>query len=68
MTRETVINDSVQEAIDLIQQAKQAQLVLKTFSQEKIDAIVKSMADAALRESIRLATMAAEETGFGNAG
>ncbi|MZI91770.1 acetaldehyde dehydrogenase (acetylating) [Vibrio sp. CAIM 722] len=67
MTRETVINDSVQEAIDLIQQAKQAQLVLKTFSQEKIDAIVKSMADAALRESIRLATMAAEETGFGNA-
>ncbi|WPC74653.1 acetaldehyde dehydrogenase (acetylating) [Vibrio porteresiae] len=67
MTRETLTNESVQEAQALIQQASQAQATLKTFSQKQIDTIVKSMADAALRESIRLAQMAADETGFGNA-
>ncbi|CAM3617612.1 Aldehyde-alcohol dehydrogenase [Vibrio aerogenes CECT 7868] len=66
MRRETLHNESVAEAIDLIQQAKAAQSQLKTFSQEKIDAIVLSMVEAAQRESARLAKMAVFETGFGN--
>jgi len=66
MKRETLIDESVLEAKTLIQQAKHAQSILKTLSQSQIDTIVKNMADAALRESIRLAAMAVEETGFGN--
>ncbi|SHO55219.1 acetaldehyde dehydrogenase (acetylating) [Vibrio quintilis] len=66
MRRETQHNESVAEAIALIQKAKAAQSQLKTFSQEKIDAIVLSMVEAAQRESARLAKMAVFETGFGN--
>jgi acetaldehyde dehydrogenase (acetylating) len=66
MRRETLHNESVAEAITLIQQAKAAQSQLKTFSQEKIDAIVLNMVEAARRESARLAKMAVFETGFGN--
>lgn len=66
MTRETEINESVQEAIDLIQQAKYAQQILKTYSQYQIDSIVQNMANAALEANVSLAAMAVEETGFGN--
>jgi acetaldehyde dehydrogenase (acetylating) len=66
MRRETQPNESVMEAIELIQQAKKAQSLLKTFSQQQIDAIVLSMVEAADREAARLAKMAVLETGFGN--
>ncbi|MCE0495209.1 acetaldehyde dehydrogenase (acetylating) [Vibrio salinus] len=66
MKHEMQKNESVMEAIELIQNAKAAQEILRTFSQEKIDAIVYSMAEAVRRETIQLAQMAVSETGFGN--
>jgi acetaldehyde dehydrogenase (acetylating) len=57
---------SVQAARDLVEAAHQAQSVLFTFDQAKIDAICDAMAKAAQRESMRLATLAHEETGYGN--
>lgn len=56
---------SVQEVRNLIRKAKEAQSQLASFSQEKIDRIIKNMAIAAEEASQRLAKMAAEETGFG---
>ena len=57
---------SRQNARDLVRNAKKAQAVLATFSQQQIDAIVKSVAEAGAANSERLARMASEETGFGN--
>ncbi|MTK12171.1 MAG: acetaldehyde dehydrogenase (acetylating) [Clostridiaceae bacterium] len=56
---------SIQETRNLIMNAKKAQEIYKTFSQEKVDAIVKAVAEAAEKEASRLAKMAFEETGFG---
>lgn len=56
---------SIQEVRDLIAKAKEAQRQLATFSQEKIDSIIKNMAMAAEEASKGLAKMAVEETGFG---
>ncbi|MDF3000767.1 MAG: hypothetical protein K0Q48_886 [Bacillota bacterium] len=56
---------SVQEARDLVAAAKKAQKVLEGYSQEKIDRIVKHMAETAANYAVPLAKMAAEETGFG---
>lgn len=56
---------SIQEVRTLIREAKQAQEELATFSQQKIDAIVKAVADATYAERERLAKLANEETGFG---
>ncbi|MGD9567150.1 MAG: acetaldehyde dehydrogenase (acetylating) [Sedimentibacter sp.] len=56
---------SIQETRNLIAKAKKAQEIYKTFSQEKVDMIVKEVAIAAEKESIKLAKMAWEETGFG---
>ncbi|SET25171.1 acetaldehyde dehydrogenase [Natronincola peptidivorans] len=56
---------SIQEVRNLIGRAKEAQRELSTFSQEKIDSIIKSMAKAAEEASKSLAKKAAEETGFG---
>lgn len=56
---------SIQEVRLLLKAAKEAQKILSTFSQEKIDSIVKAMAEAGLRHAERLAKMANEETGFG---
>ncbi len=56
---------SIQEARDLCRRAKAAQLQMKSFSQEQVDAIVKAMAEAGARENRRLAEMAVAETGFG---
>jgi acetaldehyde dehydrogenase (acetylating) len=56
---------SIYEARTLIAQAKKAQQIFSDFSQEKVNYIVKAIAEAAEVESERLAKMAHEETGFG---
>ena len=56
---------SVQMARDLVEAAHRAQTEIARFDQAKIDRICEAMAQAALRDSQRVATMAVEETGFG---
>jgi len=58
---------SIQEARDLLARAKEAQLAFKSFTQEKVDKVVKAMADAGFTAAEKLAKMAVEETGFGKA-
>ena len=60
-------SQSIQEARELVERAYEAQKILATFSQEKIDEIVGAMARVALEDSYRLGEMAHLETGFGNA-
>lgn len=57
---------SRQEVRDLIKKSKEAQKIYATFSQEKIDSIVCSIAEGIKGYSEKLAKMAVEETGFGN--
>ena len=59
---------SRQEARELGKQAEEAQKVLRTFSQEKLDAIVQAVSQAFLSSAGELGRMAWEETGFGTAG
>ena len=56
---------SVEQASSLVERASQAQRVLATLSQDKIDDIVSAMARAARNESYRLGEMAHMETGYG---
>jgi acetaldehyde dehydrogenase (acetylating) len=56
---------SISEARTLARRARQAQLVLAEFSQEKIDAIVDAMAAAVTPHAEALARLANEETGYG---
>lgn len=56
---------SVQEVRELVERAKAAQEELSSKSQQQVDAIVKSIAYAGVRNAKRLAKMAHEETGFG---
>jgi acetaldehyde dehydrogenase (acetylating) len=56
---------SIQQARDLLAKAKQAQLAFRPFTQEKVDTIVKAIADAGFAAAEKLATLAHEETGFG---
>jgi acetaldehyde dehydrogenase (acetylating) len=56
---------SIEQARELAERAFEAQKVLATFSQEKIDEIVGAMARAALDDSYRLGEMAHLETGYG---
>ena len=56
---------SRQEARELGKQAEEAQKVLRTFSQEKLDAIVQAVSQAFLSSAGELGRMAWEETGFG---
>lgn len=56
---------SIQEARTLLERAKKAQLAFKDFSQEKVDKIVKAMAEAGYEARERLAKFAVVETGFG---
>lgn len=56
---------SVQEVRELVEKAKVAQEELSQKSQAEVDAIVKSIADAGVRNAKRLAKLAHEETGFG---
>lgn len=57
---------SRQEARELGRRAEEAQKTLRTFSQEKLDAIVQAVSRAFLASAGELGRMACEETGFGN--
>lgn len=56
-----------QEARDLTEKARQAQRILASFPQEKLDVIVEAMAKAFCEAAGELAELAVQETGFGNA-
>lgn len=56
---------SVQQARDLVEAAHRAQSEVVRFDQARIDRICEAMANAALRESPRVAALAVEETGYG---
>ncbi len=56
---------AIQAARDLVEAASRAQALVASFDQAKIDAICRSMATAAQSHSMRLATLAHEETGYG---
>jgi len=57
---------SIQQARALAAAAREAQKIVKEFSQEQVDRIVEAMASAAKAEAERLGRLAHEETGFGN--
>lgn len=56
---------SIQEVRKLLEEAEKAEKILATFEQEKLNAITKAMKDACLKNAVKLAKMANEETGFG---
>jgi len=56
---------SIQEMRELVQKAKHAQLEFRAYDQQRVDRIVKAMADAGYEAAERLGRMAHEETGFG---
>src|SRR5258708_15298722 len=56
---------SIQQARALGAAAREAQKIVKEFSQEQVDRIVEAMAAAARTEAERLARLAQEDTGFG---
>lgn len=56
---------SIQEVRDLVKKAKEAQQAYTAYSQQQVDAIVQSVAQACAAQAERLAKMAVEETGFG---
>ena len=58
---------SIQETRTKVEKAYAAWLKYRTYSQEQVDAIVERMAAAARANARRLAEMAVEETGYGNA-
>src|SRR6266571_7900803 len=57
---------SIQQARSFAARAKEAQKALAEFTQERIDRVIDAMAAAAQTEAERLASLAHEETGFGN--
>ena len=57
---------AIQAARGLVEAAHRAQAVVAGFDQSKIDAICEAMATAAQAHSMRLATLAHEETGYGS--
>lgn len=58
---------SIQEVRTKVEKAYAAWLKYRTYSQEQVDAIVERMAAAARANAKRLADLAVEETGYGNA-
>src|SRR5258708_19865879 len=58
---------SVQEVRTKVEKAHAAWQKYRAYSQEQVDAIVERMAAAARANSKRLAELAVEETGYGNA-
>jgi len=56
---------SIAEARSLARKARQAWLALAEFSQDRIDAVVAAMAEAATANAGVFARMAVDETGFG---
>ena len=57
---------SIQQARDFMKKAKQAQKQFQNYTQEQIDHIVYSVAEACEANAERLAKHACNETGFGN--
>ena len=55
-----------QQARDLLREAEAAQKILRTFSQEKLDAVCLAVSEAFEKEAENLAELAVKETGFGN--
>ena len=55
-----------QEARDFAKQAQIAQKELAAMSQDRLDAIVESVANAFYSSALELAELAVRETGFGN--
>jgi acetaldehyde dehydrogenase (acetylating) len=58
---------SIQEVRTKVEKAHQAWQKYRAFSQEQVDAVVEHMAAAARANARRLAELAVEETGYGNA-
>src|SRR5205814_4822928 len=58
---------SVQEVRTKVEAGYSAWKTYRSFNQEQVDAIVERMAAAARAQSQRLAELAVEETGYGNA-
>ena len=58
---------SVQEVRSKVEEAYAAWQKYRAFSQDQVDAIVERVAAAARANSMRLAEMAVQETGYGNA-
>ncbi len=58
---------SIQEVRTKVEKAYTAWQTYRTFNQEQVDAIVERMAAAARANAKRLADLAVEETGYGNA-
>src|ERR687884_945863 len=58
---------SIQEVRTKVEKAHAAWQKYRAFSQEQIDAIIERMAAAARANARRLADLAVEETGYGNA-
>ena len=56
---------SIQEVRALVRAARKAQPEFAQMSQERVDAVVKAVAEAAAANAESLGVMAAEETGFG---
>ena len=56
---------SIQEARALVHSARSAQNEFAQLSQERVDSIVKAIAEAATKQATELAQLAVEETGFG---
>jgi acyl-CoA reductase-like NAD-dependent aldehyde dehydrogenase len=58
---------SIQEVRTKVDKAYQASLKFRNYTQQQVDAIVEAAAAAARANARRLAEMAVEETGYGNA-
>ena len=58
---------SIQEVRTKVEKAYAAFQQYRTFSQERVDSIVEAMAAAGRVHAMRLAELAVEETGYGNA-
>src|SRR5438477_11216705 len=58
---------SIQEVRSKVEKAYAAWLKYRTYTQEQVDAIVERMAAAGRSQARRLAELAVEETGYGNA-
>lgn len=56
---------SIQEARDLVAKAKEAQAIYRNFSEAQINKVIEHIVRCVDEESVRLAKMANEETGFG---
>ncbi|MFJ5760280.1 acetaldehyde dehydrogenase (acetylating) [Neobacillus sp. NPDC093182] len=57
--------ESIQEARQNLERAKIAQNAISNMTQDQVDQVVHSMAQAAMREAGRLAALAVDETGYG---